>query len=260
VRISIITINLNNVNGLKKTIESVINQDYNNYEYLIIDGGSVDGSKDLIIEYASYISYWVSEPDSGIYYAMNKGLLKANGDYYYFLNSGDYFCTNNVLSKVFRAGCDADIIFGNLIVNENGKYAGRFTGSNHITFLDIYSSEIKHQATFIRRDLIRQYGLFDDSIKISADWEFFLRTLGNGNVSYFYVNTDIAFFENTGISVRNPEVCKEEEKVILKRSVPEMMREDYILLKKYKGIRSIERSKVSWFLFRILVKLTKLLA
>ena len=88
-RLSIITINYNNREGLRKTIESVVNQTYRNFEYIIIDGGSTDGSVEVVKEYADRISYWVSEPDNGIYNAMNKGVLAANGKYIQFLNSGD---------------------------------------------------------------------------------------------------------------------------------------------------------------------------
>lgn len=99
--ISIITINYNNKVGLKKTIESVIQQDFNSFEFIVIDGGSTDGSYDVIQEYRNYIDYWVSEPDKGIYNAMNKGITIARGEYCNFMNSGDFFYDKNVLSSIF---------------------------------------------------------------------------------------------------------------------------------------------------------------
>ena len=100
-KLSIITINLNNDTGLNKTIESVINQTLKNFEFIIIDGGSTDRSVELIKEYAGQINYYVSEPDKGIYNAMNKGIRQAQGEYCFFLNSGDYFVNESVLEKVF---------------------------------------------------------------------------------------------------------------------------------------------------------------
>ncbi len=90
-KLSIITVNLNNKDGLQKTIDSVISQTFKDFEWIVIDGGSTDGSKELIEKYSDYISYWVSEPDKGIYNAMNKGIKVAKGDYLEFLNSGDIF-------------------------------------------------------------------------------------------------------------------------------------------------------------------------
>ena len=120
--LTIITINLNNSIGLRKTIESVISQTYNDFEYLIIDGGSIDGSVDVIKEYADRISYWFSEPDKGIYNAMNKGILKAKGQYLQFLNSGDYLVNKNVIENVFHELPDCDLLYGNIItVKPDGK-------------------------------------------------------------------------------------------------------------------------------------------
>ncbi|MDR2910496.1 MAG: glycosyltransferase [Bacteroidales bacterium] len=94
-KLSIITINLNNVAGLQKTIESVVKQTFTDYEYIVIDGGSTDGSADIIKQHANKITYWVSEPDKGIYNAMNKGIRVAKGEYCLFLNSGDWLINSN---------------------------------------------------------------------------------------------------------------------------------------------------------------------
>src|SRR4030043_464009 len=110
--LSIITINLNNAAGLRQTIESVINQTFSDYEYIIIDGGSTDGSVDVIKEYASKLRYWITEPDTGIYNAMNKGIMQAKGEYFQFLNSGDWFLNETILQKLFSVDHNADILYG----------------------------------------------------------------------------------------------------------------------------------------------------
>src|SRR5476651_1326552 len=114
-KLSIITINFNNAVGLKKTIESLIKQQYREFQFIIIDGGSVDSSVDIIKEYADVIDYWVSEPDTGIYQAMNKGIREANGKYLMFLNSGDYLFENTTLQKMAPILCGEDIVYGNLM-------------------------------------------------------------------------------------------------------------------------------------------------
>lgn len=112
---SIITINYNDKSGLRRTIESVASQTYVDYEYIIIDGGSTDGSVDVIKEFASDIDCWVSEKDRGIYHAMNKGVLQAHGDYCLFLNSGDAFYDKSVLEHIAEKGLKEDIIVGKLV-------------------------------------------------------------------------------------------------------------------------------------------------
>ena len=110
--ISIITINYNNASGLEKTIRSVVEQTYNEYEYIIIDGASLDKSKEVIQEYQRYIDFWCSEKDSGIYNAMNKGIQKASGEYLLFLNSGDVLHNSAVLAAIHGFLSVQDILYG----------------------------------------------------------------------------------------------------------------------------------------------------
>jgi len=117
-KLSIITVNLNNAEGLRKTIESVVTQTFTDFEYIIIDGGSTDGSVEIIKLYADKITYWVSEPDKGIYNGMNKGIMVAKGEYCQFLNSGDWLVNENVLKEVFA---DVDIVYGDLKI-PNGNF------------------------------------------------------------------------------------------------------------------------------------------
>ena len=109
---SIITVNYNNKDGLRKTIESVIHQTFRDFEFIVIDGGSTDGSAEVLKEYDAQIDYWVSEPDNGVYYAMNKGTRQAHGDYLNFMNSGDCLYDEKVLEHLSAKGLSADIIVG----------------------------------------------------------------------------------------------------------------------------------------------------
>ena len=117
-KLSIITVNLNNCDGLQKTIDSVVSQTFKDFEWIVIDGGSTDGSKELIEQYADHFTYWVSEPDKGIYNAMNKGIRVAKGDYLQFLNSGDYLYDRTTLEKCLLPQNNADVIYGNLYLTD----------------------------------------------------------------------------------------------------------------------------------------------
>lgn len=117
--LSVITINLNNKFGLIKTIESVRNQTYRNFQFIIIDGGSNDGSIDIIKKFDKHINYWISEPDNGIYNAMNKGIVKSEGKYCIFMNSGDLFADNEVIEYFSNSGLQEDIISGNTFTVRN---------------------------------------------------------------------------------------------------------------------------------------------
>ena len=119
-KLSVITVNFNHKEGLKNTINSVICQkDFDDYEFIVIDGGSTDGSKDVIVENSSRISYWVSEKDGGIYNGMNKGIKVAKGEYLIFMNSGDTFYNDHVLADVFYQNCEAEFIVGQLKMTLN---------------------------------------------------------------------------------------------------------------------------------------------
>ena len=122
VKLSIITVNLNNLEGLKKTYESVVCQTFTDYEWLVIDGGSTDGSREFIEQHQDKFAYWCSESDKGIYNAMNKGIVRAKGEYLNFMNSGDYFVSDKTLAKVFSREINVDILYGYVIeANVFGK-------------------------------------------------------------------------------------------------------------------------------------------
>lgn len=201
--ISIVTINLNNKNGLRKTIESVVNQTYfDKIEYIIIDGGSTDGSVDVIKEYADKISYWVSEPDSGIFNAMNKGVDASNGEYSLYLNSGDYFNSYDIIEKVYDE-LDKDIVYG----NENKLKQGRIAAHtvNLAKYPDVLGerffkmSALPHQSTFIKTSLLKQYK-YSENYKLLGDWLFFREMIMVKKVSYKHIPIVISNYGLDGVS------------------------------------------------------------
>ena len=198
--LSIITINYNNKQGLIQTIESVVNQTWKNFEYLVVDGGSTDGSKDVITQHINDLTYWVSERDKGIYNAMNKGIEMATGDYLLFLNSGDVFKDPSVLEYIYTHLDSAGIVYGDIeCVPNQGENWIVYTPSR-LSFQFFTKNTIPHQSAFIRKELFDQYGLYDEKLKICADWKFFVEVICKHNVSYKYVSGVIASYFLDGIS------------------------------------------------------------
>ena len=174
-KVSIITINYNNKLGLQRTIDSVIIQTFKDFEWIIIDGGSTDGSKELIEEYSKYITCWVSESDKGIYNAMNKGIQRAHGEYLHFLNSGDVFYSKDILYDIFYIkSYNHDILTGNII--NNGKEL-RGIGYQDISLNDFFYNSVFHPSSFIKRELFYTFGFYDENYKIVSDWKFFLKSI-----------------------------------------------------------------------------------
>ena len=202
-KLSIITINYNNHDGLQKTIDSVITQTYKDFEWIVIDGGSTDGSKELIEKYSDHITYWVSEPDKGIYNAMNKGVKKANGEYLNFMNSGDCFYNNDVLNSVIPYLNGTDICVGD-IVNDHpeGQKLVTFPRNNDTkTILDqLIFKFFPHPSSFIRNNLLKKYGNYREDLQIASDWYFFFHSIVIGNASIRTIPFPIVLFDCNGIS------------------------------------------------------------
>lgn len=204
-KISVITINLNNKNGLERTINSVINQTaFENIEYIIIDGNSTDGSKEVIKHYKDKITYYVSEKDEGLYDAMNKGCSKATGKYCLFLNSGDNFWTNNVVEQMIPY-LDKDIVFGNLIINEKliKKYPDKISDKYWL-----YDT-LPHPSSFIKTSLIKKLK-YDKTYKIISDWIFFRKSICEMGKTYKHVPIPVSNFFLGGIS-KDENKIKEEK-------------------------------------------------
>ena len=219
-KLSVITINFNDQNGLRKTIESVVNQTYKSFEYIVIDGGSIDGSVDVIKEYEDKIDYWVSEPDKGIYNAMNKGIDVVSGEYCIFLNSGDTFCAADTIERVDSYGFNADIVCGNTMMPYRHK------PPVEITFKTLYSGSICHQCAFINSRLMRKFK-YDEKYKIVSDRKFFIQALILNNCSYYTIDVDIVNYDINGFSSNNRSLSDYEHSCVLKELIPERIRMDY---------------------------------
>jgi glycosyltransferase involved in cell wall biosynthesis len=220
---SIITINYNNKDGLEMTIQSVLKQTYKNFEYIIIDGGSTDGSVEVIKKYATQIDYWVSEPDKGVYNAMNKGIRKATGDYLNFMNSGDTYHTISTLETIAELHSDDDIIIGGYYDSTGG--IAHVIPPQNVTLLTLLKFTINHQATFLKRKLFDKR-LYDENYIIMADAKFNFQSIIIDNCSVTIIKDIIADYDTNGIS-SNYELYKTERQRFLKELFPERIIQDY---------------------------------
>ena len=227
-KLSIITVNLNNKDGLQKTIDSVISQTFKDFEWIVIDGGSTDGSKELIEHYSDYISYWISEPDKGVYNAMNKGIRIAKGEYVEFLNSGDIFYDKNSLLDFFSKAEEKDILFGSTIIHKNGKYTRINLQNDYLSCYHLTKETINHQSAFIKKKLFIEHGLYDESLKIVSDWKFFFEMLVINKCTLYYKDQDIIIYDTNGVSSINVEKRKQERLYVLKQYLPEFAIDDYL--------------------------------
>ena len=206
-KLSIITINYNNLAGLRKTMESVFSQTCKDFEYIVIDGSSTDGSAEYVRTQADKLTYWVSEPDIGIYNAMNKGVRAATGEYVLMLNSADSLVDEHVIARIMPELDGTDIVQGN--TSDGGKRQ-RGYGKSDITFLDVYHAHFLHQSSFCKKKLFDKYGYFDESYRYVSDTIFFIKTLGYGGATFRYVDIDIADFDLTGFSCTNDERIRQQ--------------------------------------------------
>lgn len=224
-KLSIITINYNHKEGLLKTIKSVVNQTYHDIEYIVIDGGSTDGSVDVVKQYEDSISYWVSEPDCGIYNAMNKGVAKATGEYCLFLNSGDSLHgTDSILEFVSRFAGE-DLLMGRVMCMPSCRIA--YDDIHYpLTLLDFYmGGPVPHPACLIRRALFDKH-LYDEELRVVSDWKFFLQVIVQDQCSYKIVDTVVSDFEEGGIS-SNRQECNIERENVLRELLPPAILLDY---------------------------------
>ena len=214
-KLSIITINYNNIEGLRKTIESVLSQSFHDYEWIVIDGGSTDGSRELLLEYQANISYWVSENDRGIYHAMNKGIAQVHGEYCQFLNSGDYFIDGDVLSKVFS--CElADVNYGDQWCMKDNEVVEKRTYPEQIHLPYLFVAPLGHQASFFKTALVKEH-LYKEQYSISADRAFFLELYVSG-AKFKHLPMPIVYFDTDGVgSNEKTKVERREQLYRIKR-------------------------------------------
>ena len=326
--LSIITINYNNAEGLCKTIASVAAQTYPHIQHIIVDGGSTDGSVEIIREYAdnqakgerlevkgeengkadtlastpytlhhtppTHIVRWISEPDKGIYNAMNKGIRMATGDYIQILNSGDILAAPDVTERMMAAllevkgyrlevkgseNGEADtcasrlsplasrlenfpaIFYGNMTkVNAAGQIVGK-SGYTEYSLRQFYQSTLNHDCAYIRADLFEEYGLYDENLKIVSDWKWYLQAIGLGRAKPEYVDIDVTIFDDGGISETNLELRNKERRQVLEELLPPAVLWDYdthaFEMEQMNRLRRWKLYPLVYFMERVLFKLEK---
>jgi glycosyltransferase involved in cell wall biosynthesis len=202
IKISVITASLNAVHHIERSIESVAAQTYPDIEHVIIDGGSTDGTLEIVDRYRDRIGYFVSEPDTGVYNAMNKGIRAATGDILYFLNADDRFCDHRVVEdvvSVFNEMPHVEIVYGNLIWDISGRMV-RKTQPAVVTREYLARTTILHQTVFARRDVFEAIGGFSEKHRIISDYEWMVKALLTDGRSYLYYDRDIAVMGTGGLS------------------------------------------------------------
>ena len=253
-KLSIITINYNNAAGLRKTLDSVAFQTCTDFEHIIVDGASTDESVEIIREYEQSLAFslspltshltWLSEPDTGIYNAMNKGIKLAKGEYLLFLNSGDFLVAPNILERVFVQSLDVDIINARCNVSDNGKVIWTSPYLPKVTMTDLYFVGLPHQSTFIRRMLFDKYGVYREDFRYNSDMDFWYRSIAIGNATTHGVDIVTTDYNLDGISTINAqtEQYKNEVREIFSQGFLPKVLQDYELWKKERDIYT----KYSW--------------
>ncbi len=204
-KITIVTVCFNSAATIRDTIDSVLNQDYENIEYIIVDGGSTDGTMQIVSEYKNRITQIVSEPDDGIYDAMNKGINLATGDIIGILNSDDFYSSLDVISTIVATyrQSSADIVFGDLIYispADTSRFLRNYNSSGFRPWMLRFGWMPPHPATFIRRSIYKKFGLYSMGYKSAADYEMFVRLLLINGIKYFYLGKTIVYMRMGGVT------------------------------------------------------------
>ncbi len=201
-KLSIITINRNNAAGLRDTMQSVVSQISRDFEYIVVDGASTDDSVEVIKELAPLFGEglkWISEPDSGIFSAMNKGIRMAEGTYCLFLNSGDSLYDNKVVEDFIQFDGDEDIISGREYLPQRGQVCEP-PQPEMLTYDYFVDNVLLHQSTFIKRELLLHHGGYSECYRIVSDWEFWMKALVQYNATYKVFPRIVANYDVEGIS------------------------------------------------------------
>lgn len=256
-RLSIITVNLNNRDGLQKTLQSVLSQNCSDYEFIIIDGGSTDGSQEILEVYKKSLNFCVSEPDGGIYQAMNKGIMQAKGEYCLFLNSGDWL-NEDVLPRAVRECTGEDIIYFDTYLSYDDARFEVLRYPPALTMRNFYKRTIGHQSTLIKTNLFQRFGLYNEEFKVHSDYEFWLNSIILNNCSCKHVEIFLTYYDMDGRSSKVTKSSEEEINSILHQSIPPRIIKDY----EYWSAKESDMQILSWYrnkksLYAILVLLFK---
>jgi glycosyltransferase involved in cell wall biosynthesis len=254
--LTVITINYNDAVGLEKTIESVVHQTYQDFEYIVIDGASWDGSKEKAQNYMENIDCLISEPDTGIYNAMNKGIKRAKGIYLLFLNSGDVLNGRDALQDfINHPDFGGDIIYGDYQFE-----VGEKTYPDHLTPLFFVKSSLPHQSTFFKREVFDRMGLYDQQYKMVSDRAFYIKCFLSNQFVFKHIPYPLSVFDLAGVS-NNPS-HKEKQALENERMFQEyygVFYEDYKkMLALQSQLNQAQRETISGILKRIVNKIKKI--
>ena len=299
-KLSIITINYNHLEGLKRTADSVLAQTWTDFEWIIVDGGSNDGSKEYIeqlarklqvigtkkdstpwnVEHFSMTDFtaeswvkehgtnwieaatesdlsckqkllWCSERDKGIYNAMNKGIVKARGDYCLFMNSGDWLVSSSILNTFFDNDIVEDIVWGKIqkdVCGDNMLVHPAYKPT--LNTIGVMRCTIPHQSCFIRKKLFEKVGFYDESLKIVADWKFFVLAISYWGVTNKFINLLVANIEPGGVSDEDRYV--EERQQVFETLFPPKIKEDVLLAH---SIRLIRKNAILRLLYSLMIRI-----
>jgi glycosyltransferase involved in cell wall biosynthesis len=239
VKISIITVSFNAEASIVATLLSVANQTYKNIEHIVIDGGSVDGTVDLVKQYGEHLTRFISEPDKGIYDAMNKGITLASGDIIGFLNADDIYSHPNILAQVARQMADVDACFGDVVyfspLNPE-KVLRRYSSARFNSDLLAWGCIPAHPTLFLKKFIYERFGTFNTSYRISGDFEFMARVFKGKEIKYRYIPEVLVKMGIGGISTRGL-----KSTILLNQEMLRACKENNIntnlfkLLSRYKG-------------------------
>lgn len=253
-KLSVITINYNNSIGLEKTLKSIVSQSSKDFEWIVIDGASTDESKKILEKNNDLITYWISEPDKGIYNAMNKGIKVSKGEYLLFLNSGDYFYNSDVVERFYEYSGNEEIIYGDIMYgNATGTLRKQSLNKEHITICDLWNHTIPHQASFIKKAAFEKYGYYNEEIKVSADWFFYIKSIIVGEASYKHIDLTVSVMQPDGVSTKR---TYGNEIIFLESIIPRRILSE---IPKAVSLTEIQQVPVCTFMYKGIYKLAILL-
>lgn len=256
-KLSIITINYNDASGLKATIESVLSQSFRDFEYIVIDGGSNDGSNEVLETYRDRIDFAVSEKDNGIYNAMNKGARHASGEYLLFLNSGDTLYSPETLMNVNMETFRDDIVCGR-VLNYSDKDSYLKIPPENVSLYTFVGGSLPHPSSFIKRTVFERIGGYHENYRIISDWCFFVEAVIRDKCSYSTIRNVVTRFNRFGISSTTGRLEEPRKTEFLNDLFGPIMK-DYLSVKDEALNNSIfwisERNGFSGKIFRIPFKL-----